>query len=51
MPTHYGWYDYGQGDAPRLRAWSDHYKRKGCSSPKANELARRKRFKRTWPPV
>ncbi len=42
--------DY-RNECQRLAAWRAHYMAKGCSSTKADDVARRKiRSSHTWPP-
>lgn len=42
------WCEYDPREASRLKAWAEHYMRKGCSETKAWHCARKKTW--TWPP-
>jgi len=46
-----GWYWQEPNEGPRIKAWTAHYMRKGCTDTKADRVAHEKcRRSRTWPP-
>jgi hypothetical protein len=43
--------EHARQEAHRLKAWTSHYERKGCTKGKALTVARKKWYSsNTWPP-